>query len=182
MNQNTQMVDDGLVDLETGEVLDALSTALADKAVIEDLPRYARALRTIEARMAMIKKYQDEETERIQAICDAKLDKFADSKRILVSTAERLMKGSGSEKLDYPGLGVFRFGLSRESVNDDTWAENFDDDMKDIIQKQHPSLIDVRRILKPDKKAIKAELKEGKEIPGFSLNRKHETFTFKVEK
>ncbi len=181
MNQNAQMVDESLVDLETGEVLDALSTALADKAVIEDMPRYARALRTIEARMDVIRKYRAEETERIQAICDQKTDKFEDSKRILTNTVEGLMKATGKEQLDYPGIGAFKFGLSRESVNTDKY-DALPDDEKDIFQSTNCGWFRKKTYITPDKKKIKATLDTGEAVPGFSLNRRHETFTFKVEK
>ncbi len=181
MNQNTQMVDESLVDLETGEVLDALSTALADKTVIEDLPRYARALRTIEARMALVKKYRAEETERIQSICDAKIDKFEDSQRILTSTVKGLMEATGNLQLDYPGLGGFKFGLSRESVNTDEY-DDLSLDEKDLFQSVNCGWFRTKTSVTPDKKKIKATLDSGEAVPGFSLNRRHETFTFKVEK
>lgn len=181
MHLNTQMVDESLVDLETGEVVDALATALADKTVIEDLPRYARALRTIEARMDVVRKYRAEETERIQAICDQKTDKFEDTKRILTSTVKGLMESTGKERLDYPGLGTFKFGLSRESVNTDEY-DDLPDDEKDIFQSTNCGWFHKKTTVTPDKKKIKATLDSGEAVPGFSLNRRHETFAFKVEK
>ncbi len=179
MNQNAEMVDESLVDMETGEVVDAFE--LGKTTVIEDLPRYARALRALEARTEMVKKYRAEETERIQAICDAKITKFAETQHFLTSIASGLMKESGKDKLEYPGLGTFRFGMSKVSVNTDEY-DALPDDKRDAFQSANVGWFRKKTTIDPDKKKIRATLESKEPVQGFSLNKKHETFTFKVER
>jgi len=179
MNQNTQMVDDGLVDMETGEVVDPFG--LGQKAVIEDLPRHARTLRVIESRMDMIKRYRMEETERIQAICDAKIAKFEETQRFFKGLASTLMRAASKERLDYPGLGTFKFGYSRESVNTDEY-DNLPENEKNVFETANAGWFRTKITITPDKAKIKATLDSREPVPCFSLNQKHETFTFKAEK
>lgn len=179
MNQNAQMVDEELVDMETGEVVDAFK--LGQTTVIEDLPRYARALRALEARVEMVKKYRAEETERIQAICDQKVTKFEETKHFLTTIASGLMKEAGKERLEYPGLGTFRFGMSLVSVNTDEY-DSFMPVEKESFQSANVGWFRTKTTIAPDKKKIKATLDSGEPVQGFSLNQKHETFGFKVEK
>lgn len=179
MNQHAQMVDDGLVDLETGEIVDAFE--LGATTVIEDLPRYARSLRAIEARIEMISRYRKEETERIQAICDNKTDTLNETHHFLTSIARGLMKSTDKDKLDYPGLGAFKFGQSRESVNTELY-EALSDEGRAAFQSANCGWFRTKTTIDPDKKKIKATLDSGEAVQGFSLNPKHETFTFKAEK
>lgn len=164
------------VDIDTGEVCDPNLTV-----VVEDLPRLARQLRAILKRMDMIEDYRDQETERIRAICNAKMVTLEASYSQLMAMSEGLMKEAGKERLEYPGLGVLRFGQTRESVNDDEFLI-LDDGTKDAMPKQYPSLFVIKTTSRPDKKAIMVELKSGRDIPGFRINKKRETFVFKAEK
>ena len=179
MNQTNQMVDDGLVDMETGEVLGPYE--LDKTAVIEDLPKYARTIRAGDNRIAMIEKYRTEEVERIKAICDAKIDKLKLTRRFFAEIAERLMKTAGKKRLEYPGLGTFRFGVSLKSVNTEEY-DDMPDDMQTSLQSTHHGWFRKKITVAPDKKKITVALEGGEEILGFSLNRPHETFTFKAEK
>ena len=163
------------VDIETGELLDPSLSV-----VVEDLPRLARQLRAIEKRAEIIVEYRDQEVARIRAICNRKLGVLGDSQSRLMAFAEGLMRGTGKERLEYPGLGVLRFGATRESVSDIEFLA-FDEGARDAMPKQYPSLFVTKTITRPDKKAIMAELKNGRDIPGFKINQKRETFLFKAE-
>jgi hypothetical protein len=172
-----------LVDLETGEI----TTDFGTDATTEILPQVARTLRAMHWKRQTIEKYLADEIERITAICDHKVAGIDGSIAHFEGTAQRIMAAEGynsddakMKKLSYPGLGAFRFGKSRESVNDDVWNEMTDDE-KVALYNSNMAAIDQKVRYQPNKKWIKEALNSGGEIQGFSMNGQHETFTFKPE-
>lgn len=164
------------VDPETGEILD-----LKEELVIKDIPLIGRHLAAIESRINTIDSYERDELERIQVICEIKRDKLQEQHSRALSRAEVLMKETGETRLDYPGLGVFRFGQSRESVNDTAYGE-MSEEGRTELHMQFPKLFRRKTTVLPNKKEIMATAQAGVlPTPGFLINPKHETFTFKAE-
>lgn len=172
-----------LVDPETGEII----TEIAPDARTEILPQVARTLRAMHWKRQIIETYLKEEVERITEICGHKLSGIDASITHFEGTAQRIMAAEGynsddakMKKLSYPGLGAFRFGKTRESVNDDEWNE-WSDEEKAALHSENMAAVNQKVKYVPNKKWIHATLETGGKIRGFSINEKHETFTFKPE-
>jgi hypothetical protein len=180
MTQSAVNLDE-LVDPETGEILDVPFADPADKITVEDLPRVARSLRTLAQRMGEILEFRRAETERIAAHCDRKVERAQQSHDYLLGIARTLMASTEERRLEYPGLGVLKFGTTRESVN----TEGYDaltPEEKEELHAEFPGLFRIKTTVSPDKKEIMATSKAGVlPTPGFTTNPKQETFTFKAE-
>ena len=174
MNEPALNLDE-FVDPETGEILET-----ENKIVLEDLPKIARSLQTQTMRMAVIKKFRDDEVARITAHCDRKTETLQGSFDYLLGMAKTLMAGADKKRLEYPGLGVLKFGTTRESV-DTSGYDDLPDEEQEELQADWPSLFRIKTTVSPDKKAIMATIREGAQFIGFKVNEKRETFIFKAE-
>lgn len=164
------------VDLETGEILDP-----GAKTRAEDLPRVARWIRRAEKEEARLLEYAKTEVARIAECTQVAIDKIKTQKSYFLLRAEDLMRSTDDKKLQYPGLGTFKFGSTKESVNDDEY-EAMDDDAKSQLQFAWSGIIHRKEIMVPDKRAIMAQIKNFQsDVPGFSINEKRPTFGFKAE-
>ena len=79
-----------------------------------------------------------------------------------------------------PGTGVFRFSVTRESVD----SSEYDGWILEVKEAHQEAMTDVfkkRIIFSPDKKIITEILKKGKVVDGFKLKPKFEKFEFKGE-
>lgn len=176
MNELAMNLDE-FVDLETGEILLTDDSA---ECITEDLPKITRSLRALERRMGVVDKFRQDELARIATHCNRKIETFQRSHDYLMGLAEWLMRKTGEKRLEYPGLGVLKFGTTRESVNDEDYEAMSPEDqqhMRALI----PKLFRTKIIVSPDKKAIMAELKDNVPVCGFFINPKRETFGFKAE-
>ena len=161
-------------DPDTGELVKD------QEIIITDLPRVARRLAVIDRKSAVNAKTIDYEIERLRGVKQRMFDKYATTRSFLMSRCEHLMRQGGKDELEYPGIGKFRYGTTRESVND-TVFESLDKVGKGSIQREYPGMFRIKVEAKPDKKAILAHLKTDDALPGFTLNRKYQKFEFKPE-
>ena len=184
-----------LIDEETGEIIGEVGP----DATTEVLPKLARAIRAMTWRKKTIEEYRDGEIDRILSICNQKVDKLQEQIDYLTSQAKGIMDAEGysyedakKRKLEYPGLGKFRFGVTRQTVVDDGWDE-FTEEKKEGQYRQFLGVIAKCIEFKPDKREIllllqgdNIETNDGdvigrRMIPGFTLSEQTETFTFKPE-
>lgn len=181
-----------LIDEQTGEIFEI------ENPTIDDLARICRALRATEAHQRMTEQYLKDEIDRLSSFCQAKLDSLAAQHTHLSGIAEGLLRSSGKERLEYPGLGVVRFGQTKESVDTTGYDELSLKDQKDI-QVSYPELFNTTVKVLPGKKAIataikglNGELEDGPPLSEsainalvntdlFKLRPKRETFVFKAE-
>lgn len=164
------------VDLETGEILDPNIKTRA-----EDLPRVARWIRRTDKEESRLRAYAKAEIARISECTDMAIEQLEKQKSFFLLRAEDLMRSTDDKKLSYPGLGTFKFGSTRESVNTELY-DNSDDDAKAMLQEHYPTCFKTKTVVTPDKKAIKQAIENEDDVaPGFSINEKRETFGFKAE-
>lgn len=158
------------VDEETGEII-------CDEPTMDDITKIGRRItydkQELESTLAVFKK----EIERIQALMKQKQDRHERNREYLMTKVENLLRLNGLEKLDTPA-GKFKFGTTRESVNDEAYKE-FTKEQLEELQKECPDFWKTTYVIKPDKKAIMEWLKNGGELSGFYINKKEEVLKFK---
>ena len=149
---------------------------------LTDLSWIGRAIAANSNQITLIKEFRDREVEKIKACCDQKIEKLTEDSSYKEGMASVVMKTHGytyddkkMRKYDMPGIGVFRFSITRESVDSSEW----DADDGDIFVDH--ALLKTKTTITPDKKAILVRLKEGATIEGFKLKPKFEKFEFKGE-
>jgi hypothetical protein len=175
-----EQVDDMFVNPLTGELIEK-----ADQAKVADLPQVCRVLRAIRRRQEMISTYLGDEMERLAVACNAKLTGLIRQEESFMALAERLLRDSGERRLAYPGLGVVRFGTTRESVNTEKWEALSEIEQVNLAN-NNTGAFRIKTVIHPDKKEILSRLKnDAEKTPGlsaaFSINEKRETFEFKPE-
>jgi len=176
--QHYQVEDEILIDPETGEIMEDQDDT--SKMTVDDLPKTLRILRAIQRRIDIIDQYESDEIERIRLACSKKRTSLHSTKEHFFSKAETLLRMSGKDRLEYPGLGVIRFGSTRESISTIKWDVLTREEQKRIAETE-PKLIKTKIIYQPDKKAILETIKGGRNIEWFTVNPKVETFIFKAE-
>lgn len=164
------------VDTNTGEIL-----VDGQQITTSDIPKLAWAIRAYQRRADMIERYKQERIQTIFAKCDQKIEQLNQTADFLINRVKGLMIAIDERRLEYPDLGVFRFGTTRESVNDDEY-QAMDDDHRAEIQNSNRECFRIKTTVSPDKKIILDRLKSGIVIPGFAIREKIETFEFKPEK
>lgn len=160
------------IDPETGEVI------TEQPITTELLPRVARRLTANRQELAEKTDVIKREIDRLMSVLDLYTTKYNRIEAYLLAQCEMLMRESGKDKLDYPGIGKFQIGMTRASVDSQQY-EGFDDDQKADVHKQVPGCFRVKTTISPDKRAIMALLKDGQDIPGFQINEPVEKFEFK---
>lgn len=162
------LIDETIFNPETGEIIE-------EEVVVLDntLPKYARACKAIKYKIEQLKEYRDKEVNRIIEICDHNSENLQKQLDRLTDRSMAIMRMAGEEKVYYPGLGRFRFGLTRLKVNDEAWDGRMNNNCIECFKSETK--------ITPVKKIILDKLKKGEHIEGFSLEEQKETFIFKEE-
>lgn len=172
--------DDFTVDPETGEIVDA---GVTRDPITEDLPRIARALRSIDKKIKENEEFIKIEIERIRAFSEATNESLYNQHRGLAAHAQQLMKAEDKDRLVYPGLGTFKWQKGRSKVMTKGWDEA-DYESHISIAMANPKLFKTKQVVLPDKREIKNALQgeTSNEIRGlFSVFTPDDTFVFKGE-
>jgi len=168
-------VDFPYVDPDTGEIRDDLAAITS-----EDLPVLARQIKAIDRRATMVKKYGDDEIDRIDAIINDKVSKLNKSREFLLARAKGLMDAIGQSKLPYPALGTFRYRKLPVSLDDSDYKD-MSDEVRANVQLAHKDFFVTKTTVAPMKREILSFIKKGDPVPGFALLEKEPVFEFKAE-
>ena len=176
---------DYLVNRDTGEIIEPDQYWAAHETLTaEDLPRLARDIAALQRQAAMVTAYRDQELTRIADACGCKVAEIENRINRLLGYAEGLarpaMEALGRKSLEYPGLGTFKVVTGRAVVGDEGYMA-MNEGARVELQTAHPDLFRVVTKVSPDKKAIKAAIENGAEVPGFALLRHDDRFDFKAE-
>ena len=157
---------------------------------LTDLSWIGRAIVANSARAATIKDFRDKEVEKIKACCDQKIERLTEDSAHLEGMASVVMKAhdysyenKNLRKYDMPGIGAFRFSVTRESVD----TSGYDDlpvEVRVEAQSKLPVLFKTKTTVTPDKKRIAEEMnniRQELEDMGFKLKPKTDKFEFKPE-
>ena len=154
---------------------------------LTDLSWIGRAITANNRHIAQIKEFRDSEVEKIKACCDQKFEKLTEDSSYKEGMASVVMKTHGytyddknMRKYQMPGIGTFRFSVTRESVDSSEYDEA-DDQTKAGIQAGFPTLFSTKTTISPNKKALKTFFSNGDVVSGFKLKPKFEKFEFKGE-
>lgn len=179
-----------IIDYETGEIfdearVDALAVAVADLPALQDFSwRVGRAIAHLDKRdatsaIANINREIERLTEirnRMQSVVEAR-------RSYLLEKVRAAMEAHAVDKLQLPGVGVFRYRKLPPSVEEDSELtfDSLSPEDKRRVCEGHPDHFGITEVYKPDKRAILASLKEGKEVPFFHLRDSIAKFEFKSE-
>ena len=154
---------------------------------LTDLSWIGRAIAANSNQITLIKEFRDREVEKIKACCDQKIEKLTEDSSYKEGMAYVVMKTHGytyddknMRKYQMPGIGTFRFSVTRESVDSSEYDEA-DDQTKAGIQAGFPTLFSTKTTISPNKKALKTFFSNGDVVSGFKLKPKFEKFEFKGE-
>ena len=154
---------------------------------LTDLSWIGRAIAANSNQIVLIKEFRDSEVEKIKACCDQKIEKLTEDTSYKEGMASVVMKSHGytyddknMRKYLMPGIGTFRFSVTRESVDSSEYDELTDGGKSDF-QLVSPSIFKRKTTVSPDKKLIGELLKAGDMVEGFKLKPKFEKFEFKSE-
>ena len=154
---------------------------------LTDLSWIGRAIAANSNQITLIKEFRDREVEKIKACCDQKIETLTEDSSYKEGMASVVMKAhdycydnKNLRKYDMPGIGAFRFSVTRESV-DTLDYDMFDEEARLEAQEKFPDGFKTKVTISPDKKVIADTLKGGNEVWGFKLKPKFEKFEFKGE-
>ena len=172
--------------MNADEILDI--EPVQEPTELSDLSWIGRAIVANNARAATIKDFRDKEVEKIKACCDQKIERLAEDSAHLEGMASVVMKthdysyeNKNLRKYDMPGIGAFRFSVTRESVDTSGYAELSDNGQRGV-QAEYPLLFKSKITISPDKKEIADWIKDTNTSPeGFKLKPKTDKFEFKSE-
>lgn len=154
--------------------------------ITEDLPLIARQMRALYSKIEMIKLFRDKEAERIMSVCTEKMVRLEKQVTYFESLAEQLVREIPDRKVDYPGLGRFRFRKMPDKVDVSDY-DAMSDDEKLSVRNRHQGCFRVKTTVTPDKRKIKGLLddiaagKSDAQIEGFQVQVGGEKFEFKPE-
>ena len=163
-----------LIDPETGEITGDITPEIVA------LPNLARTLRALMKRAQMIEDFRAAEMNRINECCQHKLNQIYNNADRITEMARVAVRSTGEKKVEYPGIGFFRFGTTRESIDDSEYQDMTDDEKKKLWN-NYQGCFRSTTTTKPDKKWIKGSIESGSDVPGFTIKAKEETFTFHKE-
>jgi len=152
---------------------------------LNDLAWMARGIRSLTHQIDMVNAYEKNEIDRITACCQQKrfglqekIDKLRFMARNLLKSNDYGYDGK-AKKFEMPGLGVFKFSISRESIDDSGYKALPSEKQKEL-QAELPHLFKekITTTIAPNRTIIKEKILEGGEIDGFILRQKEETFDF----
>ena len=154
---------------------------------LTDLSWIGRAIAANSNQITLIKEFRDREVEKIKACCDQKIEKLTEDSSYKEGMASVVMKTHGytyddkkMRKYEMPGIGVFRFSITRESVDTDEYDALSAED-KTALQEDRPPYYKKKITVSPDKAMIATDLREGLIVHCFKLKPKFEKFEFKGE-
>ena len=152
---------------------------------LADLGWIARRIAANQKQADLVSDFRDREVEKIIACCNAKIEQITANSNYLQGMAEGFLRTSGycydkkdQRKYDMPGIGAFKFALTRESVKS-TDYDSAPEDAQKQIQIDWPDYFRTTVKVSPDKKIIGEALKAGGQVEGFKLTNQTETFSFK---
>lgn len=173
------------IDTETGEIIEP-----ANGITIEHLPRVGISINQIASdadhlmnpRIKCLCKFCY--LGRIKARYDREVANFTNRRTDCVERARELLRASGETKVDLPGIGIFSFRKQAPMVDSSKYDDLSEEDqlalLEEAIAECRESYV-VTTTHRPDKDKIKADLKAGNDVPGFSLKTNADTFSFKSE-
>lgn len=171
--------------MNSEEILDV--EEIQEPKELSDLSWIGRAIAANNARSAVIKDYRDKEIEKIKACCDRKIEQLAEDSAYKEGMASVVMKShdycydnKNLRKYEMPGIGAFRFSVTRESIDSSEYDE-MPDIEKEGYRANHPGLFKKKVVVSTDKKAVKEAIEAGLVDLGFKLKPKFEKFEFKGE-
>ena len=164
------MEPQALIDELTGEIVEQDYT-------LEELPAIGRTIRALQNKADSINEYRKAEVSRINEICNHRVAGLESQISHFMTIAERLI--GDKRKIDYPGIGVFRFRKLPPKSDRSEW-DAMPLDQQKAIAASYPDLFEVIEEVKPHTIEIKKVLKES-EVPGWSLGFQAEKFEFKGE-
>lgn len=164
------MEPQALIDELTGEVIEQDYT-------LEYLPAIGRTIRAIQRKADSIEEYRKAELNRINEICNSRVERLEAQVKHFMDIAERLV--GDNKRLEYPGIGVFRFRKLPPKSDRSEW-DSFTLDQQKAVAASMPDLFEVIEEVKPKTVEIKKVLKDS-EVPGWSLGYQAEKFEFKGE-
>lgn len=156
---------------------------------LTDLSWVGRAITANNRQIDLIKDFASKEVEKIMACCNRKMEQLGESNDYLTGMASVVMKShdysydnKNMRKYLMPGIGTFRFSVTRESV-DSSEYDAADEQTQEAFKSGWPSLFKTKTTISPDKKLIKEALSDGTllETTAFKLKPKFEKFEFKGE-
>ena len=154
---------------------------------LTDLSWMGRAIRDNNRKIENFKNFCAKELEKIKACSDRAIEKLEEDNHRLEGMASGVMKAhdysyddKNMRKYQMQGIGVFRFRITRESVDTHDY-DMFDEDARLEAQEKFPDGFKTKVTISPDKKVIADTLKGGNEVWGFKLKPKFEKFEFKGE-
>ena len=183
MNTRTEQ----LTDMESVELSILSEEPIQEPKQLSDLGWMARIIKQNQKQIALIKDYEAREIEKLSACVNLKCEALQAESDRLQTMAELLMKENDYcyenkhlRKYLMPGTGVFRFSVTRESVDTSQYDDMHELD-KEALQEQY-TCFSIKTTITPDKKKIVTLLKEGGDVPdAFKLKPKFEKFEFKGE-
>lgn len=166
------------IDDLTGEVIETAP----DRITLEELPKFGRLIASQRKHIDHLKsprpdctcKYCNVKREfvKLQEIITKHTVKCEETIEHFTGISQQLMDSIGKDKIEYPGLGRFRYRKMpvRMEIDDDIAVSTLDEQFVKVIHE-----------VEPDTKAIKDHLKSGGIVPGFSLVEQPPKFEFKEE-
>ncbi|MEA1875864.1 MAG: hypothetical protein U9N86_03285 [Bacteroidota bacterium] len=164
------------VDEATGEMLEA-----KDELLVADIPSIAQWIQTLRRQVEQEREYLANRINVMTESCEFKIAKKNEKIATYMQTLERLFETTGERSVNYTQIGTVRYRQHPVRLNDKAY-----DDMsqaeQDVMYSKHGEYFRVKQTIKPDKRKIIDELKQGGTLNGFSLNPSYDTFEFKEEK
>lgn len=160
----------------------------AEADSVDSLTWMARAVRSLNKQIDIVNNYESNEMAKLNDCCGHKRIKLQEQIDGIMNRASNFLKSeeyghdSKRKKLHLPGVGTFKFGSSRESVDDNEYKA-LSKELQIQMQEELPHLFTRREsvTIAPDKTAIKEKIIEGNDVAGFILREKKETFKFDAE-
>jgi hypothetical protein len=159
-----------LIDEVTGEVIEQDYTP-------DYLPAIGRTIRALQRKAGDIGSYRKAEVNRINEICNDRVERLQAQIAHFMDIAKQLT--GDKKRLEYPGIGVFRFRKLPPKSDRSEW-DSFTPDQQKAVAASMPNLFEVIEEVKPKTVEIKKALKDS-EVPGWSLGYQSEKFEFKEE-
>lgn len=160
----------------------------AETQTIDDLTWMARAIRSLNKQIDIVDNYESNEMARLNDCCGHRRIKLQEQIDSIMSRANNFLKSqeyghdTKRKKLHLPGLGTFKYGSSRESIDDSDY-KTLSQEKQLEMQGELPHLFNRRETVSiaPNKTIIKEKILEGNDVAGFVLCEKKETFKFDGE-
>lgn len=164
-----EQIEDEIIDPQTGEIISSDPRE-------DDLPRIARALKSINRKIDRAEEMRRQQIEQINADFDNYVQQRETTRDILLQKARLLVEQTEDQKYKVGGVGTFRFRKLPPKVDDTDYREVLTEIEIQHLHKDMPQYFVTKVAVSPDKKAIKEALANGEQIPGFSLPEREPVF------